>query len=78
MFNILGKLVLEFWVQSQNLDEAGYIETFEITVSQGPYVTTGFDNHVRIARGRGQMFADVATHQITFACGQKATVYEVA
>ena len=46
MFDILGKLLLEFWIEFEYFDETRNVETLEITVSEGTDITTGFYNDV--------------------------------
>ncbi len=78
MQNVLCKLILEFWIEPQDLDESRNVETFEITVGQGSDVTTGLDDDfgaVVVMRRHfrtgvfavAQVFVDVAAYQVAFA-----------
>ena len=67
MLDVLGKLVLELWIQLEDINEARNVETLEITISKSFDVATRFHDDVRPV----DVFGDVASNQITFAWNLK-------
>ena len=72
MFDVFGKLILEFWIQLEHFHEAGNIDAFEITVGESFDITAGLDNDVVTRSGNTgvggfQMFGNVTSDEISFS-----------
>ena len=49
MTDFLSKSCLEFWIEFEHINQARNMDSFDITVSQGPNIGTGFDNHIIVS-----------------------------